>query len=418
MLKEFRVKNFKSINQEQIFSMEACPQKEVSEYPGHVLNINGNRLLKVSSFYGPNGGGKTTLFVAIVNMIHVAFGDQIIDPSLGNENQIPCVFSNSKETTFEAFFVNDDFEIGYSLTVDMSRFKRVLYPGNNFISYVDFKIKNEEMICRSKDSKEFKTIFERNGEGVVKSNCLTNVDLINTGGKISVSLSFLSYYVRTFNKESNREIFSLNEELSNIRTLIRETRSYVFEKPVVNILTPYLQQATKILNGLDFRISDLRFKLFEPGKYGLCVIRKTKEGKETSIQLANESNGTRKIINLIFDILDTSKSAIFIADDFDSHLHPKLIRAIIELFTSQENTNKQLIINSHDITNMNNQVFRRDEIWFAYRDEDYASQYVPLSNIVNYKGEMVRKDAKYGKQYLEGRYGADPFIKQGLSWNK
>ena len=72
MLKEFRVKNFKSINQEQIFSMEACPQKEVSEYPGHVLNINGNRLLKVSSFYGPNGGGKTTLFVAIVNMIHVA----------------------------------------------------------------------------------------------------------------------------------------------------------------------------------------------------------------------------------------------------------------------------------------------------------------------------------------------------------
>ena len=65
---------------------------------------------------------------------------------------------------------------------------------------------------------------------------------------------------------------------------------------------------------------------------------------------------------------------------------------------------------------MNNKLFRRDEIWFAYRDEDYATKYLPLSNIVNYKGEMIRKDAVYGKQYLEGRFGADPFIRKGLSW--
>ena len=65
---------------------------------------------------------------------------------------------------------------------------------------------------------------------------------------------------------------------------------------------------------------------------------------------------------------------------------------------------------------MNNKLFRRDEIWFAYRDEDYSTMYTPLSSIVNYKGEMVRKDAVYSKQYLEGRYGADPFIKKGLGW--
>ena len=43
---------------------------------------------------------------------------------------------------------------------------------------------------------------------------------------------------------------------------------------------------------------------------------------------------------------------------------------------------------------------------------------IPLSNIVNYKGEQVRKDAKFYKQYLEGRFGADPFIKRGLKWNE
>ena len=66
---------------------------------------------------------------------------------------------------------------------------------------------------------------------------------------------------------------------------------------------------------------------------------------------------------------------------------------------------------------MNNKVFRRDEIWFAYRNEDYATIYTPLSSIVDFRGNMVRKDAVYGKQYLEGRYGADPFIEKGLRWN-
>ena len=35
---------------------------------------------------------------------------------------------------------------------------------------------------------------------------------------------------------------------------------------------------------------------------------------------------------------------------------------------------------------------------------------------VNYKGEQIRKDAVYSKQYLEGKYGADPAIKKGLEF--
>lgn len=146
------------------------------------------------------------------------------------------------------------------------------------------------------------------------------------------------------------------------------------------------------------------------------LIEKIK-GNAFSIQLNCESSGTRKIINIILDVISFEEGSIFLADDFDSHLHPKLIKTLIELFTSKANTNKQLIFNSHDITNMNNKVFRRDEIWFAFKNEDgMSTKYMPLSNIVDYKGNMVRKDAVYGKQYLEGKYGADPFIKKGLEW--
>ena len=111
-------------------------------------------------------------------------------------------------------------------------------------------------------------------------------------------------------------------------------------------------------------------------------------------------------------------NSIFFSDDFNAYLHPKMCRAIIEWFTSDKNTNCQFIFNSHDIINMNKELFRRDEIWFAYRDEDYSSRLVALSNIVNYKGEQIRNDATYYKQYLEGKYGADPFIKKGFSWNE
>ena len=182
------------------------------------------------------------------------------------------------------------------------------------------------------------------------------------------------------------------------------------------MLSPCLDKAKEMLNTLDMRISKLEFKEKDPGLFYLYIERKNKNGEAFSIPLANESNGTIKTVNIIFDILTSKEESVCLADDFDAHLHPKLLRAIVELFASKDNKSRQLIFNSHDITNMSNKLFRRDEIWFAYRDEDYSTQYVPLSNIVNYKGEMIRKDAVYGKQYLEGRFGADPFIKKGLNW--
>ena len=115
-------------------------------------------------------------------------------------------------------------------------------------------------------------------------------------------------------------------------------------------------------------------------------------------------------------MIGMSQNKIFYCNDMNSFLHPKLCAPIIRQFTNESNNSSQLIFNSHDIINMNNELFRRDEIWFAYRDEEYSSVLVPLSNIVNYKGEPIRNDAKYSKQYLEGKYGSDPFILKGINW--
>ena len=65
---------------------------------------------------------------------------------------------------------------------------------------------------------------------------------------------------------------------------------------------------------------------------------------------------------------------------------------------------------------MNSQNFRRDEIWFAAKNGDEEGQMYSLSDFRGENGEKPRKDASYSKQYMEGRYGADPFFKKMEGW--
>ena len=65
---------------------------------------------------------------------------------------------------------------------------------------------------------------------------------------------------------------------------------------------------------------------------------------------------------------------------------------------------------------MKNDIFRRDEIWFAARDEESVSRIWSLYEIRDEKGVPVKNTAAYDKQYLEGRYGADPYLRRMLNW--
>ena len=64
MIKELLIKNFRSINNELLISMDADIDR-VSEFPNHIIKINNNNLLKIASMYGPNGGGKSNILDAI-----------------------------------------------------------------------------------------------------------------------------------------------------------------------------------------------------------------------------------------------------------------------------------------------------------------------------------------------------------------
>ena len=422
MLKEFRVSNFKSIQKEQVFTMEACPKTVVSEYPEHVIENGGERMLKVASIYGPNGGGKSNLLKALNVFAIILKGNPLLNDSIKNENFFPNVYSSDKDTVFTIYFIRGGFEIGYSMVLNLTKTSQKIAstPMPQLIWAIDYEIVKEEMVFRKLEETDFHTFFERDNEGVVTCEELDDIDLIANKRQLPKNTTFIKYFTDSFNEDQTNAdaapIFALYKELASYVYARRELRTFSYFKEDVNTLLPCLDKAKELLNALDMKIVKLDFKEKDPGVFYMYIERENKKGERFSIPLENESSGTKKAINIIFDILTSQKESVCVADDFDAHLHPKLIKAIVEMFTSEENDARQLIFNSHDITNMNNKLFRRDEIWFAFRDEDYSTRYMPLSNIVNYKGEMVRKDAVYGKQYLEGRFGADPFIKKGLTW--
>lgn len=144
------------------------------------------------------------------------------------------------------------------------------------------------------------------------------------------------------------------------------------------------------------------------------LLHRVANNKIKSLPLELESNGTRKMIYLFDYLIYALKNGMTLfIDDLDTKLHPLLTRYIINLFHNKEIniSNAQLIYTTHDITNLNKETFRRDEIWFTEKDNDGVSEIYSLSDykIDNVK---IRNDATFNKDYLTGRYGAIPELKQ------
>lgn len=137
------------------------------------------------------------------------------------------------------------------------------------------------------------------------------------------------------------------------------------------------------------------------------------KGSNNYLSLDEESLGTQMIFALIPFIADTiNNKKVLIIDELDKSLHPFLVQYIVEMFNSTEfnKTGAQLIFNTHDTNLLDLNILRRDQIWFMEKNNDNGeSDLYPLSDF------SVRKLENVEKGYMQGRYGAVPFIKNDLN---
>ncbi len=120
-----------------------------------------------------------------------------------------------------------------------------------------------------------------------------------------------------------------------------------------------------------------------------------------------ESAGTQKLVAMSGPFLRTLEDgSVLFVDELEARLHPLLTKALVGLFNDPENQKTaQLIYATHDEGLLDSARIRRDQVWFVEKDEIGASR---LFSLAEFK---VRKEAKFGKEYLLGQFGAVPHLR-------
>lgn len=403
MLCQFIVKNFKSIRDEVTFDMQAAT---ISEHEDRIINAVDEELyLPVSAVYGPNGGGKSNVLEALHSLVtkvlrplYAASNNQetamimkklVIEPFAFDEK------TRNEPTEFELFFRTAIAEYRYELTVK-----------KEVIEY--------ERLDRIKlETGRKSALFERDKDEITLKGAFTR---LKTSDELSDTLPLLSYLGITYSKnEVVRDVIGwFDEEIDflNYGNPMQELRMAVSKSDDVKRLMLQMIQEMD-LDIVDFRVEEKENDRIE------VFTKHVVDEYEAELNLFDESSGTKKLFGLLpFIAKSLLKGTTLVIDELDAKIHPVLLKYLIMTFSNMEKNKKgaQLIFTSHDLSTMNSDVFRRDEIWFVAKGNHQNSKLYSLVEFKNQKGESVRKDAKFDKQYLEGKYGADPYLRKIIDW--
>lgn len=403
MLCQFTVKNFKSIRDEVTFDMQAAA---ISEHEDRIIKDKDEELyLPVSAVYGPNGGGKSNVLEALHSLV-----TKVLRPLYATSNNEEIAMK-MKKLVIEPFAFNEgtrneptEFELFFRTA--MSEYRYELTVKKEVIEY--------ERLDRIKlETGRKSALFERDEDGIILKGAFAR---LKTSDELSDTLPLLSYLGITYGKnEVVQEVLDwFDEEINflNYGNPMQELRMAISKSEDVKRLMLQMIQEMD-LDIVDFRVEEKENDRIE------VFTKHVVDGYEAELNLVDESSGTKKLFGLLpFIAKSLLKGTTLVIDELDVKIHPVLLRYLIMMFSNMEKNKKgaQLIFTSHDLSTMNSEVFRRDEIWFVAKGNRQNSKLYSLVEFKNKKGESVRKDAKFDKQYLEGKYGADPYLRKIIDW--
>lgn len=405
MLCQFTVKNFKSIRDEMTFDMQAAA---ISEHEDRVIkDRDGELYLPVSAIYGPNGGGKSNVLEALHTL-----ASKVLRPLYATDDNNnrpfqmkkiliePFAFGEKEKeapTEFELFFRTKTAEYRYVLTVKKDI---VLYERLDRVKF---------------DTGRRSALFDRSSEGIELKGEFARLKISD---EFSETLTLLSYLGITHKKnEVVNDVlnwFEYGINFLNYGNPIQELGMAIATSEEVKTL--FLE----MIQEMDLDIANFRVEEKEDERIEVYT-KHIVDDYEFELNLSEESSGTKKLFGLLPFIANSLVSGTtLVIDELDAKIHPVLLRHIIMMFNDMEinQHGAQLIFTSHDLSTMNSEVFRRDEIWFVAKGNRQNSKLYSLVEFKNEKGESVRKDAKFDKQYLEGKYGADPYLRKIIDWGR
>ena len=141
------------------------------------------------------------------------------------------------------------------------------------------------------------------------------------------------------------------------------------------------------------------------------LTHRSQAGTEVALPWDRESTGTHRFFALVGPWLDILEKGITVCiDELETSLHPLLVRELLRLlFSSKENASgAQLLFTTHNPLLLDATLLRRDQVWFTDKDDQGEGHLYPLTDY------QPRKEESLVRGYLSGRYGAVPFLPDGL----
>ncbi len=442
MIVSFSVSNFRSFFMEETFSLVASNRLSDS-HTDHLAPIPNTKekVLRTGVLYGANGAGKSNLFKALQYVKSVAL------QSRGNARTGREVFrlkpAIDQPSSFDLQFIAEDKLYRFGFKLDD---QRIL----------------EEWLVEVTGGRErvlYERITDNKGQVSVEARGLTSpgeklVALATVGGP--QNQSFLATIHATLSPSD------VGEELNGVLNWFKKSLVLIGPDQFFGQLGNALLERTGLLDltneflkfsstGVDHLIvsktqispddvrnllperlfSEVMGNIDKDENGSTCVqlsqgnellIQRTGEDQYFQIQiqaahqnheggveafkLNQESDGTRRLLNLIPALHHLrNSSAVYFIDEIDRSLHPMLVRTFLESFLkSCGGGHRQIIVTTHESNLLDQDLLRRDEIWFAEKDQGGSTK---LYSLVDFK---VRKDLEIRKHYLEGRFGAIPFF--------
>lgn len=422
MLLQFTVGNFLSIKEKRTFTMESTSIKDIPI--SNIVHQNKYRILRTAGIYGANSSGKSNFIKAFA-----AMGNMVITSVKLNDNE---------ELMYDPFLLSTETE-------DAPTFFEIVYLKDNTRYRYGFEYNLTDIIGEwlfLKDAnKQENILFLRNKDGIgVGENFLEGVDLeektnnnrlflslvAQLGGQISKQI--LDWFSKEFNVLSGlsskgytgftKKMLLEQNDICKESLSFFKTLQLGFDQIFANERE---FEETQLPEDLPQNIRRKLVKDLE-GKKSIDVLTVHKKynkkgqivGDEIFNILERESSGTNKLFDLAGPIFDSLlKGKILIIDELDAKMHPLISQYIIDLFNNplSNKYNAQLIFTTHDTHLLSTNILRRDQIWFTEKDNKESTDIYSMMDVVLPDGSKPRNDSNYEKNYINGRYGAIPFIK-------
>lgn len=443
MLISIAIENFKSFEKQIVFNMIAS--NKLRNDDEKKFNINGASILKSALIYGANASGKSNLIDAF------RFMRQSVLSSKGIPLRGKNLFSKNRRenedkiTTFEIRLCKNNrcYAYGFDVILKESRITSewILELKESQAPCILFKRENDsfELNERLSFNDTDATKFNTYADDMSDKYSILFLSEMNRNKKISddSSLSFFKDIYSWFDEDLNiyaPDIPVANFEYYYDETSLEEVNHLIqtFDTGITSIMIKklsldelqnklhreiYEDILEKIEEKKQKNADSMQLSLRSKNEFFNILVENDNEPEITTLcfrhgnsfyefEFNEESDGTRRIFDLLDIILSKNKNGVYIIDELERSLHPMLTKRFIELLNEcHKKNNIQVIFTTHESTIMTLELFRKDQIWFMNKEADYNTSLYPLDVF------KERNDKVISKAYLEGRYGAIPLFK-------